>query len=142
MGKRGSNRVHRIMTKTVVIDSFSTKEWFRGRGLSVFSSHLDYCNWLREHSRWPPPYEVCREYLTYSMRGLRQLKGAIKTYEAQMGGDGSDDDEDQFNWLHPDYLALHTALQHERQHQRNITPDLRYEGSVDPLDPDSVICLF
>ena len=116
-----------------------------GGAFAVFSSHLDYRNWLRECSRWSPPHEVCREYLTYSMRGLRQLKSAIKTYEAQMsegGGDGgSDDDEDQFNWLHPDYLALHTSLEHERQHQRNITPGLRYDGD-DFDDMDSVICLF
>ena len=119
------------MAKTVVIDSFAERRAVRASGAALLR--------LREASRWAGLFEICHEYLTYSMRGLRQLKGAIKTYEAQMsegGGDGgSDDDEDQFNWLHPDYLALHTALQHERQHQRNITPSLRYDGSVDPLDP-------
>ena len=133
------------MTTTVVIDSFE-RFWGPPRvrlahvAFSLYTARALVCV-------LQPPYEVCREYLTYSMRGIRQLKSAIKTYEVQMsegeGDGGSDDDEDQFNWLHPDYVALHTSLEHERQHQRNITPYLRYEGGAfAPVDPDSVICLF
>ena len=132
---------HRIMTATVVIDSFTERLVLLHRALDFLDWHeadLAALLWLREASTWAGPSEICREYLTYSMRGLRQLKGAIKTHEAYMDEDGDDED----GLVHPDYLALHTALQHERQHQRNIDPDLRYEGSVDPLDPDSVICWF
>ena len=43
-------------------------------------------------------------------------------------------------------IRLHAQLNHERNHQRNMSPFLRCEGGGfefgDPLDPDSVICLL
>ena len=61
---------------------------------------------------------------------MRKIKSDIKNKEHET------DEEDE------DLLQLHDQLNHERNHQRNMSPFLRYESGRDPLDPDSVICVF
>ena len=64
---------------------------------------------------------------------MRMIKSVIRNIEHDTDEEGDD------------LLQLYDQLNHERTHQRNLTPSLRYEGQPhfgDPLDPDSVICVF